>query len=252
MYEEVEEKVDRLEAILGHFIVRSDTASARSEREMRDFKDEMKKYIGRIDQYIKENRELLQKQNNRIEDNEKRINDTKFDLDSFKIETQEHIKEMKESNIRAEKDTKSMKKQWGKLANKMGTIVEDIVYPAVKPVIKKYFNTELIQTGIHIKRYNKTLGLKGEFDIVALSEDKVFLFEVKSTPSEEYLNKFINNIEKFKKLFPEYSSLKLIPIFSGLRIEEDVQKLATENSIYAMAYREWDYMDILNFNELNK
>jgi len=40
-------------------------------------------------------------------------------------------------------DRKEMNKQWGNLANKMGTIVEDIIRPGIRPTLKRYFNTEL-------------------------------------------------------------------------------------------------------------
>ena len=53
-------------------------------------------------------------------------------------------------------------------------------------------------------------------------------------------------------LYPEYNEYKLVPILGSLRIEDDILNYLTKNGIYAMAYREWDYMDILNFEELNK
>ncbi|MBC7320485.1 hypothetical protein H5T89_07545, partial [bacterium] len=33
-----------------------------------------------------------------------------------------------------------MNKRWGELANKMGTLVEDIFFPSFEIVLKKYFN----------------------------------------------------------------------------------------------------------------
>jgi len=86
--------------------------------------------------------------------------------------------------------------------------------------------------------------------VIAVSDGYVFLIEAKSRPKKQYLYDFIENIEKFKKLFPEYMNRKLIPVFSSLRFEDDLISLATQEKIYLLAFREWEYMDILNFGEI--
>lgn len=185
---------------------------------------------------------------------EQRVDSLEFVLAEFIIESRKCIwnlsKEMHNFKTESEKDRKNMNKQWGELANKMGTIVEDIVSPAVKPTIKKYFHDEIIDFSVNRKKQNKELNLKGEFDVVAVSETSVYLVEVKSSLRLAYLNEFETNIDKFKKLFPEYSNLKLIPIFASLRFEDDFVQEVTNRGFYAFAYREWDYMDIINFEEL--
>ncbi len=49
---------------------------------------------------------------------------------------------------------------------------------------------------------------------------------------------------------PEYGDKRLIPIFASLRFDENMIQLATEEKIYLLAYREWEYMDFLNFDKL--
>lgn len=146
-------------------------------------------------------------------------------------------------------ERREMNKQWGELANKMGTIVEDIIYPATRPVIEKYFNCELITTMMNITR--KKNGVKDEFDMIAVSNDKVFLIEVKTTMRQQYVDDFKQNkLSRFRFLFEEYSDKQLVPILATLRYEESMLHYVTTQKIYAMAYREWDYMDILNFDEI--
>ncbi len=38
--------------------------------------------------------------------------------------------------------------------------------------------------------------------------------------------------------------------FGNLRFEENMIELATEEKIYLLAYREWEYMNFLNFDKL--
>jgi len=206
MYEdiELEERVDKLEAVLGQFIVQTNTSLNRLAKEVGDFKKEM--------------------------------SDFKKEMSDFKKEVRH--------------DQKQMNKKWGELANKMGTLVEDIIAPAVRPVVEKYFNCEVLSFSVNIRKKDKALNIEGEFDVIAVSDEYVFVVEAKSRPKKEYLYDFILNIEKFRKLFPEYLNKKLIPVFSGLRFEDDLISLANQEKIYLLAFREWEYMDILNFEEV--
>ena len=201
MYDEslIEERVDRLETVLGEFIVSTSSSLNRLSKEMREFKNEMCEFKNEVRQ-----------------------------------------------------DRKAMNKQWGELANKMGTLTEDIVVPAVRPAIKRYFNQELSDFMVKRKRKIKASGLEGEFDVIAVSDDKVFVVEVKSSPDENYLNEFVKKMDRFVTLFPEYADKQLIPVFAGLRFEPDMTELASSKNVYVLAYREWDYMDILNFDKVDR
>jgi len=46
-------------------------------------------------------------------------------------------------------DRRESNKQWGALSNKLGTIVEDLIAPAVRPAVKTYFGVEPFSLGIH-------------------------------------------------------------------------------------------------------
>jgi hypothetical protein len=166
-------------------------------------------------------------------------------------DTREFKDEMREFKNEVRQEQQTMKKQWGDLANKMGTLVEDIIAPAVRPAVKKFFHCDLEHFAVHVKRKRKDLHLEGEFDVIAVSDaNQVFLIEAKSTPRKEYIVDFLDNIEKFKQLFPEYAGKSLIPIFASLRFEADVISLATQHKVYVMAYREWDYLEIVNFEDI--
>jgi len=227
MYEdiEIEERVDKLEFILGDFIVQTNTGLNRLSREMREFKNEMSDF------------------KNEMSDFKNEMSDFKNEMLAFKDEMSDFKKEVRE-------DQRQMNKKWGELANKMGTLVEDIIAPAVRPAVEKYFNCEVLSFFVNVRKKDKTLGLAGEFDVIAVSDDHVFLVEAKSRPKKQYLYDFIENMEKFKKLFPEYADKKLIPVFASLRFEDDLISPATQENVYLLAFREWEYMDILNFTEV--
>ena len=168
----------------------------------------------------------------------------------FKNEMKDFKDEMKDFKDESIGNHKQINKEWGNLARKMGTIVEDIIAPAVRPAVRKYFGEDVVYFAINIRKKIKSLNLAGEFDVVAVGEKRVFLVESKSTPKEQYLDDFLDNVGKFRKLFPEYADMPIIPIFGSLRFEDRFIQMATCRGIYLLAYREWDYMDILNFDEI--
>ena len=149
------------------------------------------------------------------------------------------------------KDKKEWNKKWGELANKTGHIVEDIIFPAVKSVLEKYFGEEIQELSIHHKRKVKALNLMVEIDTFASSENYVFIVEVKSTPSKEKILHVHSVVERFRKAFPEYKGKKVVPIFASLRFDSKMIEFGNAEGIYMMAYREWEYMDILNFKEID-
>lgn len=73
-----------------------------------------------------------------------------------------------------------MNKQWSSLAKKMGTIVEDLIAPALRLVLSKYFQCEVTMKGQRMFRKND--GIDFEVKVIAACDNKVFMIEAKSTP----------------------------------------------------------------------
>ena len=70
-------------------------------------------------------------------------------------------------------DRKKMYKMWGELANKMGTLVEDIVAPNIPRIAKEYFGAEELDFfGVRIsKRNEKDRSKMRDFDVIAMWND---------------------------------------------------------------------------------
>ena len=203
----------------------------RAEKDRKKFDEDMRKSDERAERDRKTFHQERKESDERAEKDRK-----KFD------------EEMKRFKEEAREEDRKMNKKWGEISNKMGTIVEDIIAPAVRPAINKYFNCDPYD--MSIRRKIRRDNLEDEFDVIAVCEDKVFLVEVKSTPKANYVLEFKDKIERFKKLFPEFEHKKVIPIFASLMLPENIVNLCTKQKYYALAYREWDYMDILNFDKL--
>ncbi len=215
------------------------------QKEMRAFREEM-----RIDrkQFKEEMRTFREEMRT---DREQFKEEMRVDREQSKEEMQIDREQFKEE-MRTER--KNMNKSWGDLANKMGTIVEDIVAPSIPYLAGVYFGCLeddledfMVRRWIRNKRDRSK---RREFDVVAVYSDKVLLSETKSTPRISYIDDFIENLPEIKDYFPEFEGKRIIPIFASLYMGQDVINYLTRHGIYAMIMGE-EMMDLVNFNELS-
>lgn len=210
---------------------------------MRDFITHTEAMQNRTDAALNRLERDIDKLSEEMDKSRIEMDKSRVESDKFRIEMDEFKEEMRA-------DRREMNKQWGALANKMGTLDEDLVSPAVRPVLSKYFNCDPIAKTI---RYLKRMdGESFEVDVLAVCEDKVFMIEVRSSPRTEHVDEVLEKASRFMKFFPEYKDKELIPIFASVTFHEDVVKHASRRGLYVMAYREWEYMDIINFDECKK
>lgn len=148
---------------------------------------------------------------------------TRFErgLESFKDEMRDFKDEMQKSRKSQDEQIHKMNKQWGDLANKLGTLVEDLVIPGLPHIVSQKFNVKIERAMPRLKQRLNNGGMK-EFDLIALSREYVFLNSTKSTLKSENVVEFIDEINLFWELFPEHRNKKLIGILASLYIDESV------------------------------
>ena len=210
--EEVAKKVDYLEAVLGEFIVQTQRSFLQLNREMKDFKDEMK--------------------------------DFKDEMKDFKDEMKDFKDEMKA-------DTKTMKKQWAELTDKLGSFAEDISLPNIPRIAKEYFNEpEVLTVMPNVRKRNVLVkGDEYEFDGIVETTNKVFLMEAKFTARMDAIKQLQKSEKNFRIVFPEYAAKELVLIFGSMSFPKDMVTKLTKMGIYALCLGD-DNMDLLNFHEI--
>ena len=255
-----EQRVSTLEHVLEEFIIHTDTALSRLEREMEDFKDEMKVFKDEMSDF-KDEMKVFKDEMSDFKDEMKVFKDEmsdfkdemkvfKDEMSDFKDEMKVFKDEMSDFKDRMENSHKEMNKQWAALAKKMGTLDEDLVSPAVRPIINKYFGCDPIKRSI--RELVRKDGESFEVDVLAVCEDKVFMIEVRATPRVNYVDEILEKADLFKKFYPEYEDKEVIPIFASITFPDNIVQYATKKGLYVMAYKEWEYMDIINFDEVSK
>ena len=212
--------------------------------EMKAFKDEMKDERGAFKDEMKGFKDEMKDERRAFED------EAKDERKASKDERKAFKDEMKRFRDETQSIHKEMNKRWGELANKMGTVVEDIVAPNVRRIAQEYFGCpDLEFFAVRIdKRHPADPSRRREFDVVAAGGDLVFLNETKSTVRSSYVADYIDFIknDEFFAYFPEYKGKRLIPLFASLSVPEDKVALLSKAHIYVMAMTDTT-MDLVNF-----
>ena len=224
--QDVEEKTDRLETILASFMARTEQWMARTDGSIRH----LERIIERMEQEGARDREAAERDREAAARNR---------------EAAERDREA------AARERREMNKRWGELANKMGTVVEDIVAPSVRRLAREVFNCGDMQyfgTRVSLKRSDDS-SREREFDALYVGTRAVLLNETKSSPRTSDAREFAEFLrtDEFALYFPQYRELPIVPAFSSLSIPADMVTYLTRRGIYALAMGD-EAMQVLNLS----
>ena len=219
----LEQRTDRLESILASFMERTDSSIERLERA-----------IERMEQEGARDREAAAR------DREESAR--------FRAEMARDREEMKQQ---ADRERREMNKRWGELANKMGTVVEDIVAPSIQRLARAVFDCgepQYFGTRVSLSRGDDR-SRRREFDALYVGTRAVLLNETKSSPRASDARRFAEFLEsgEFARYFPQYRELPIVAAFSSLSIPDDMVTYLTRRGIYAIAMGD-EAMQVLNLD----
>lgn len=207
---EVVEKVSELERMMKDLVY----VQRQTEMKLASFIEEMKEFK----QEIREDTRKL-----------------KDEMKDFKDEMKEFKDEMKDFKEFTEKNIASLNQKWGELANRLGTIAEDLIMPCFPKTIEKHFGLR-DPFATHINTIVRKDGKTKEFDIIIVYEDTVVLNEVKATASPNSIAEFVQFIQsqEFFDYFPHLAGKNILPFVSAMKFADKAVETLTKNKIYAV------------------
>ena len=212
------ERIDRLEEALMEMAYQSrktEMELAHLSREMLEFKGEMRVF--------------------------------KDEMREFKDEMLAFKEEMLAFKEESQASRRVMDRQWGNLANRLGTLVEDIVAPGVPDAIMKAFGFDV--TEVSVRRRRKVEGRVREYDVIAVAAGRVFLIDVKSTYRREYLAEFDSALAEFPLFFPEYQPAAAVAVVASLNLSSEIIDLATARGWLALQLS-GGYLEFVNSDQI--
>ncbi|OHD54463.1 MAG: hypothetical protein A2014_05690 [Spirochaetes bacterium GWF1_49_6] len=218
-----EQRIDRLEELMERLAeehIKTEESIRDLKEEMSDFKEEMSDF------------------KNEMSDFKNEMSDFKNEMSDFKNEMQEFKGEIRDFKTESNK-------RWGELANRLGTIIEDIILPGAPDALKEKFGVEIYESYPRMKR--RIPGTKNleEFDLVLIgSDNKVYSVEVKSKPNNSAIDSAIEKAERLKNAF--FPDRDVVTMFGTLYCDNDsVINYASNKNVLILAMK-GEYLKVIN------
>jgi len=196
--------------------------------EMREFKTEMRNEMREF------KAEMLEFKNEMREDTRK-----------FKAEMCEFKDEMREFKTESNK-------RWGELANKMGTMVEDLVAPSIERILRQTVGCakeDVEAVAVRVQRRHPTTRQRREFDVVAACREYVLVNETKSKLNSEILTQFVTDcLPSVRDYFPEYANKRVIGAIASLYVDRSLVRHGERLGVIVLGFDE-EVMAVLNSSE---
>jgi len=178
---------------------------------------------------------------------EERIDRLEELVNSFVAESRRDQAEMREWRLQSQK-------QWGEIAQRLGTFVEDIVSPNIPNLARTSLGlgdqgAELFSAP-RVRVWHPTDPSKvREFDFIYATRRGWIVVESKGSPKLSDVDHFRETLAEAGDYFPQFSSLTLRPIFASLYLPDHVVKYCTRHAIFALGMGP-ETMQLLNLHDL--
>jgi hypothetical protein len=135
---------------------------------------------------------------------------------------------MKETDRKIKEMTASI----GRLGNKLGDFVEEMVRPAAVRLFREQgIDVHEVHRGVSAKRNGEGI----EVDLLVVNDNDVVAIECKSTLSIDDVNEHVIRLEKLKRLLPTYKDKRVMGALSGMVIPDNVAEYAYKQGFYVIA-----------------
>ncbi len=153
----------------------------------------------------------------------------------------EEMLEFKDENRR---ERQRMNKQWGDLANRLGTLVEDIVAPNLPRVAAELFSCPVADLfGVRVVR--RFGGETREYAALLVCPEVVLVNETKSRLTDAHVEGILERLAELPRVFPEYADRRAVGILASLYPDASVVRCATRRGVLVMGMGD-ETMQVMN------
>ncbi|MBK1703436.1 hypothetical protein [Halochromatium glycolicum] len=218
---------------LSYQAMRTEMSVNRLSDEMRAFKDEMRQFKNEMGEFKDEMRAFKGE-----------MGDFKDEMRAFKDEMGDFKDEMRAFKDETIRDRQRMNKQWGDLANRLGTLVEDIVAPSLPRVAAELLGCERPEL-FALRVVRRRNGEAREYDALVVCPEAVLINETKSRLQSSHIDPFLEKLAELPRFFPEYEHKRLVGVLANLYPDPSVVRRASAAGILVMGMGD-DAMQVLN------
>lgn len=183
---------------------------------------------------FRETREGFQELRKEFKETDRRMKETDRRMKETDRLIKETDRQMKETDQKLEKGFKELREQLGRLGNRLGEFVEEMVKPAAVRLFQ--------ERGLPVHRvirdvtaYDDDGNFIFEIDLLVINNDAAVAVECKSHASIEDVREHIERLSIFKRYYPEYVRLKLYGAVAAMVMPDEVARFAYRQGLWVLA-----------------
>lgn len=173
----------------------------------------------------------------------------KNEMGDFKDEMREFKNEMSDFKDEMLDFKTESRKHWGELANKMGTMAEDLVAPSIERIFRETVGCDresIEYVAVRVKRRHSETNQQREFDVVAVGGEYLLVNETKSLLNPESMTAFARDLlPQVRSYFPEFAAKKVIGAVASLYVDDSLVRCGERLGLIVLGFGE-DVMEVLN------
>lgn len=156
----------------------------------------------------------------------------------------EYEKQQKIAQAKSDKEMKALRTELGKLGNRLGDFVQEMVRPAaVKLFQSRGLPVHQLIANMSYRDDNGQIMI--ETDLFVINGTVGVLVECKSHASIEDVNEHLERMEKFKQYFVQYQSIRLHGAIAAMVMPDEVARYAYRKGLFVMV-QNGEMVDIRN------
>ncbi len=151
---------------------------------------------------------------------------------AFRKEMQEMREMQQKMSDETDKKLKQASESIGRLGNKLGDFVEEMVRPAaVRLFRERGIDVHEVHQNVSVTRDGEGI----EVDLLVVNDGDVVAIECKSTLGLDDVNEHLARLEKVKRLLPSYANKQVMGAVTGMVIADNVAQYAYRQGLFVIA-----------------
>ncbi len=148
-------------------------------------------------------------------------------------------------------EQKAMRREFnrerGEIANKLGTLAEDLVAPNLPRIIQEVTTcTDEVAMAVRVRRpHPEQRGRQQEYDVIVQCGQYALFNETKLRLKPEDINQFIEKLNEVRVYFPEYQDQKIIASLASLYVDPSLVQYGNRQGVLILATGD-NLMDVQN------
>lgn len=211
-------------------------------REAAEARKETERMFQETERRFQETERRFQETERLMKEQSQDFQETKLFLKAQSEETNRKMQETDRKMQETDRKIKEVTTSIGRLGNKLGDFVEEMVRPAAVRLFQEQgIAVHEVHQNVSARRVDGAI----EVDLLVVNDGDAVAIECKSTLGIDDVNEHLARLGKLKQLLPTYANKRVLGAVTGMVIPDNVAQYAYRNGLYVIG-QTGDHLQIRN------